>query len=166
MAAAQRYVLSQQPYLAIEAYRAALLEDPASADALNGLGAIYVQLSRVYEARESFAEAARLRPADAYSQLMTGLTALSTRQVDLAASSLERLTRLEPRFGGGFYALGIAYGLQDDWPGCIDALSRAVRYSPDNAQCRYKLAVAYLLAGDEKNGRQEIEALKELDHLV
>jgi tetratricopeptide (TPR) repeat protein len=78
---------------ATEAYRRALERDPASVDAANGLGVIFVQQGRAGEAVRYFEQAVRRDPTFAEAQLNLGIALHDSGQHERALAQYRLVER-------------------------------------------------------------------------
>jgi tetratricopeptide (TPR) repeat protein len=159
VALGRQYATAGQVGLAVEAYNAALRENPASAEASFELGTAYLDHSRLYQARDAFVRATQLQPLSADNQFFAGITLASTARFDAARDALVRFTELAPAWRHGYGTLGTVCGAGARWNEARDALSRAVELLPSDPTYRQKLGLACLAIGDMAGAEQQAQAL-------
>ncbi len=133
-------------------FRAALKDDPSSAEACYGIGSVYLDQGNNQQAREAFERAVKLKPAypetgpDAWNNL--GL--LSARDGDTmkAVTYFEQALRLDPNHFVTLENLGSAYREQQRWEEARAALERALAIEPADAQANYNLAMVFAETDD------------------
>jgi len=83
-------------------------------------------------------------------------------RLDVADAELEAAIKLDSHFGDAYLQLGILRSEQDDFPGAIAELQRAVEITPVPEEAHYRLAQVYRRTGEVDKARKEIELFKQL----
>ncbi|HET7441752.1 MAG TPA: FG-GAP-like repeat-containing protein [Terriglobales bacterium] len=148
-----------------KAFQTALSDDPTSAEALYGLGSVYLQQQKNKEARECFERATRLQAtypgtlANAWNNLGL-LTAREGHSVE-AVGYFQQALRLNPDHPIALVNLGNAYRQQKLWEQARAPLQRAVELSPDDPEANYALAMVLAQMNEEEQAYEYLQrALK------
>lgn len=128
-------------------YRQALAEDPASPDALAGLGAIALRQKHLQEATGLFREALQRFPQDPLALAGLSLSLLAATALDAGAagrteSALRDSLAEHPEAVGVAVALGALLARQQRWAEASQAYSRALAMAPDDPDLAHDLAVS------------------------
>jgi tetratricopeptide (TPR) repeat protein len=147
----------QRGYLdqAEASFQQALREDPSSAEALYGIGSVYLNQDKNAAARETFERAVKL-PAnypDTLPDAWNNLGVIATREgrVDDSVQCFQQALRLNPHHLLTLDNLGNAYRLQKRWDEARKVLERAVEVAPQDPEANYSLGMVFAQTGD--NGR-------------
>jgi tetratricopeptide (TPR) repeat protein len=126
-------------------FRRALQDDPASAEALYGLGSVYLQQQKTKEARESFERALRLQASypGTIPNAWNNLGILSAKVGDAAAAIdfFQRALQIDPAHLIALVNLGNAYRQQKEWGDAKKVLQRALEVEPDDPEVNYSLGM-------------------------
>jgi len=126
-------------------FRRALKDDPASAEALYGLGSVYLQQQKLKEARESFERVLKLQASypGTIPNAWNNLGILSAREGDTAAAInfFQRALQIDPAHLIALLNLGNAYRQRKDWLEAKKALQRAFDVGPDDPELNYSLGM-------------------------
>jgi tetratricopeptide (TPR) repeat protein len=126
-------------------FRRALQDDSESAEALYGLGSVYLQQQKLPEARESFERVLKLRSSypGTIPNAWNNLGLLSAREGDTAAAIdfFQRALEIDPAHLIALLNLGNAYRQRKDWPEAKKALQRAFDVGPDDPEVNYSLGM-------------------------
>jgi tetratricopeptide (TPR) repeat protein len=126
-------------------FRRALQDDSESAEALYGLGSVYLQQQKLPEARESFGRVLKLRSSypGTIPNAWNNLGLLSAREGDTAAAIdfFQRALEIDPAHLIALLNLGNAYRQRKDWPEAKKALQRAFDVGPDDPEVNYSLGM-------------------------
>jgi tetratricopeptide (TPR) repeat protein len=77
-------------------------------------------------------------------------------------AELKTAIKLDPHFSEAYLQLGILRSEQDDIPGAIAELQKAVAFTPVPEEAHYRLAQVYRRMGETDKARKEIELFKQL----
>lgn len=139
----------QRGYLdqAEASFQQALRDDPQSAEALYGIGSVYLNQNKNAAARETFQRAVKL-PAnypDTLPDAWNNLGVIATREGRIGDSVpcfLEAL-RLNPHHLLSLDNLGNAYRSQKRWDEARAVLERALEVAPQDAEANYALGMVF-----------------------
>ncbi len=124
-----------------ERYTAALRNDPRSADAINGLGAVALQSGHLEDAERWFRQALTNNPSDPIAQ--TGLLSLNREGDPIAIESrLRSAIARDGEMASSHFALGTLQARTERWVDAQQSFFRAYSLEPDNPDYRFNLAVA------------------------
>jgi tetratricopeptide (TPR) repeat protein len=79
-----------------------------------------------------------------------------------AGALLRKAVSLDPGFAAGYLQLGILYAGQKQYPQAISWYKKAIAADPRLPDAHYRLAQAYMRAGDPAGGRAELRAYQQL----
>ena len=126
-------------------FRRALQDDPTSAEALYGLGSVYLQQQKMKEARESFERALKLQASypGTIPNAWNNLGILSAREGDAAAAIefFQRALQVDPAHLIALLNLGNAYRQRKEWVEAKKMLQRAFGLAPDDPEVNYSLGM-------------------------
>jgi tetratricopeptide (TPR) repeat protein/peroxiredoxin len=150
-------VFFQRGYLdqAEASFQIALRDDPESAEALYGIGSVYLSQQKTAEARECFERALKLRAsypdtlARAWNNL--GLLAGQEGRTAEAIADFQEALRLSPDNRIALNNLGSAYRMQKRWDDARKTYERMLQLSPDDPEANYGLGMVY--AQNDDTGR-------------
>ena len=139
------------------AFQQALRDDPASAEALYGIGSVYLNQNKNAAAREMFERCVKLQATypDTLPDAWNNLGVLATRENRLAdaAEDFQQALKLNPHHLLSLNNLGNAYRAEKRWTDAREILQRAIEISPDDAEANYSLGMVY--AQTEENAKAE-----------
>jgi tetratricopeptide (TPR) repeat protein len=160
-------VYFQRGYLvqAEASFKLALNDDPSSAEALYGLGSVYLKQEKSREARESFERAIKLRVSypDTLPNAWNNLGLLATREGRTADAIpyFEEALRLSPDHLIALENLGNAYRQQKRWDEARKVLERAVEVGPQDPEANYSLGMVFAQLDDSDRAYEYLQrALK------
>lgn len=134
-------------------FRLALEDDPASAEALYGLGSVYLQQGKTKEARESFESVVKLHTSypGTLPNAWNNLGILAAREGDTAAAIgyFQRALQIDPAHTIALLNCGNAYRQNKDWPAAKESLQKALDLSPEDPEVNYSLGMVYAQLGDQ-----------------
>ena len=107
-----------------------------------------------------------LQPQNAMAHYLYGLALAKEvggeNNRPLAESQFRNAIELDPHFGNAFLQLGILLSERRDFAGAIDALQKAITYTPVPDEAHYRLAEVYRRMGDAEKARQETALYKQI----
>jgi tetratricopeptide (TPR) repeat protein/peroxiredoxin len=142
-------VFFQRGYMdqAQASFRIALRDDPSSAEALYGIGSVYLDQQKTAEARDSFERALKLRAsypdtlANSWNNL--GLLAAREGRTSEAVGYFQEALKLSPDHSIALDNLGSAYRQQKRWEDARKTYERALELRPNDADANYGLGMVY-----------------------
>jgi tetratricopeptide (TPR) repeat protein/peroxiredoxin len=142
-------VFFQRGYMdqAEASFRIALRDDPSSAEALYGIGSVYLNQQKTTEARESFERALKLRAsyphtlANSWNNL--GLLAAREGRTEEAIGYFQEALKLSPDHLIALDNLGSAYRQQKRRDDARKTYERALEISPNDAEANYGLGMVF-----------------------
>src|SRR5580700_4458536 len=143
----------------------ALGDKPSSAEALYGLGSVYLKQQKTNEARESFERAIKLRASypDTLPNAWNNLGLLATREghTSEAIPYFQEALRLSPDHLIALENLGNAYRQQKQWDEARRVLERAVAVGPQDPEANYSLGMVFAQLDDSDRAYEYLQrALK------
>jgi tetratricopeptide (TPR) repeat protein len=143
----------------------ALSDKPSSAEALYGLGSVYLKQQKANEARESFERAIKLRASypDTLPNAWNNLGLLATREghTSEAIPYFQEALRLSPDHLIALENLGNAYRQQKQWDEARRVLERAVAVGPQDPEANYSLGMVFAQLDDSDRAYEYLQrALK------
>jgi tetratricopeptide (TPR) repeat protein len=136
-------------------------DDPASAEALYGLGSVYLEQNKARQAKDCFERALALHAAypgtqpNAWSNL--GILAARAGDLNGAIELFERALKIDPDHAIALENLGSAYRQQKNWPEAERALKRALALIPEDTEANYSLGMVYAEQNDTARASQYLE---------
>jgi tetratricopeptide (TPR) repeat protein/peroxiredoxin len=123
----------------------ALQDDPASAEALYGLGSVYLQQEKLKKARESFERVLQLQSSypGTIPNVWNNLGILSAREGNTAAAIVffQRALQIDSAHRIALLNLGNVYRQRKDWPAAKKTLQRALELEPDDPEINYSIGM-------------------------
>jgi len=146
-------------------FRQALRDDPSSAEAVYGLGSVYLKQQKTDEAHASFERATTLRARypDTLPNAWNNLGLLATREGRTAEAIpyFQEALRLSPDHLIALDNLGNAYRQQKQWDEARKVLQRAVTVGPGDPEANYSLGMVFAQIGDSDRAYEYLQkALK------
>ena len=141
-----------------DAFQAALRENPASAEALYGIGSVYLEQNKNAEARHAFERVLKLQAGypetapNAWNNL--GILATRGSHMSEAVSFFQRALELNPDHLIALNNLGNAYRDLQQWDKAREALEHAIAVGPEDAEANYNLGMVYAQTGDSPRAEQ------------
>jgi tetratricopeptide (TPR) repeat protein/peroxiredoxin len=142
-------VFFQRGYLdqAAASFRIALRDDPSSAEALYGIGSVYLNQQKTAEAREAFERALTLRASypDTLANSCNNLGLLAAREgrTEEAIGYFQEALKLSPDHLIALDNLGSAYRQQKRWDDARKTYERALEVSSNDAEANYGLGMVF-----------------------
>jgi tetratricopeptide (TPR) repeat protein/peroxiredoxin len=128
-------------------FRIALRDDPASAEALYGIGSVYLDQQKTAKARESFERTLQLRASypDTLANSCNNLGLLAAREgrMDDAVGYFQEALKLSPDHLIALNNLGSAYRQQKRWDDARNTYGRALQINPNDAEANYGLGMVF-----------------------
>jgi tetratricopeptide (TPR) repeat protein len=137
---------------AIASFERAFHDNPTSAEALYGVGSIYLQRKQNVEAREAFDRVTRLQASypdtlpNAWNNL--GILAAREGQIAEAVPYFQQALKLSPDHLVALENLGNAYRQQKRLEDARQLLEHAVAVGPDDPEANYGLGMVYAQLDD------------------
>jgi tetratricopeptide (TPR) repeat protein len=150
-------VFFQRGYMdqAEASFQIALRDDPASAEALYGIGSVYIEQRKTAEARSSFERALKLRAsypdtlANSWNNL--GLLAAREGRTEEAIDKFKEALKLNPEHLIALDNLGSAYRQQKRWDDARQLYERALEINPKDAEANYGLGMVFAQSDDTES---------------
>jgi tetratricopeptide (TPR) repeat protein/peroxiredoxin len=146
-------------------FRLALRDDPSSAEALYGLGSVYLNQQKTREAQESFERAVTLRTTypgtlpNAWNNL--GLLATREGRTAEAIPYFQEALKLNPDHLVALDNLGNAYRQQTQWGEARKIFERALVVNPQDPEANYSLGMIFAQTDDNERAYEYLQrALK------
>jgi predicted Zn-dependent protease len=130
---------SEPPGEVLKAYRAAVLKDPANAEARYLFGLVCLETGQLDAAREALEEARAAGFTLADREL--GRIALRLRDLEKARTLLRHAVEEEPKDAAALFELAQALEVLGDNKGAMDAYRRALELAPDLEAAHYGLGI-------------------------
>jgi tetratricopeptide (TPR) repeat protein len=128
-------------------FRRAIEEDPSSAEALYGMGSVYLEKQKNDEARAAFERVTKLHSSypDTVPNAWNNLGLLATREGRFSESVelFNRALRISPDHLIALENLGNAYRQLKQWENARKTLERAVEVGPDDPEAHYSLGMVF-----------------------
>lgn len=137
---------------AAASFQIALRDDPQSAEALYGIGSVYLDQQKTAEARESFERALKLRAtypdtlANSWNNL--GLLAARDNHTDEAIRGFQEALKLSPDHTIALVNLGGAYRQQKRWDDARKTYEHALELNASDAEANYGLGMVFAQNND------------------
>ena len=147
-------VFFQRGYMdqAAASFQIALRDDPSSAEALYGIGSVFLDQQKNAEARESFERALKLRAsypdtlANSWNNL--GLLAAREGRTGEAVVCFQKALKLSPDHLIALDNLGSAYRQQKRWDDARQAYERALQINSGDPDASYGLGMVFAQKDD------------------
>jgi tetratricopeptide (TPR) repeat protein/peroxiredoxin len=133
-------------------FERALRDDPSAAEALYGIGSVYLQQQKTEKARESFARAVQLHAnypdtlPNAWNNL--GILAARAGRTDEAIQNFQRALQLDSDHLIALDNLGNAYREKRRWEDAKTVLRRALQLNPEDPEANYSLGMVFAQLND------------------
>src|SRR5450755_602650 len=157
----------QRGYLdqAEASFQRASRDDPSSAEALYGIGSVYLNQNKNAAAREMFERTVKMQAnyPDTLPDAWNNLGVIATREgrVDESVRCFREALRLSPHHLLSLDNLGNAYRLQKNWGEARKALEQALEIAPDDPEANYSLGMVFAQADDTAKAYEYLQrALK------
>ena len=157
----------QRGYLdqAEASFQRAFRDDPSNAEALYGIGSIYLNQNKNADARETFERTVKLKAnyPDTLPDAWNNLGVIATREgrVDDSVRYFQEALRVSPHHLLSLDNLGNAYRLQKNWAEARKVLEHALEVAPEDPEANYSLGMVFAQADDTANAYEYLQrALK------
>jgi tetratricopeptide (TPR) repeat protein len=142
-------------------FQQALRDDPASAEALYGIGSVYLNQNKNAAAREMFEQCVKLKPnyPDTLPDAWNNLGVLATREgrIDDSVALFQQALKLNPRHLLALDNLGNAYRSEKRWDEARQVLERAIEIAPEDAEANYSLGMVFAQNGDNAKAYEHLQ---------
>jgi tetratricopeptide (TPR) repeat protein len=150
---------------AAAAFQIALRDDPQSAEAVYGIGSVYLNQQNNGEARKCFERALTLRATfpDTLANAWNNLGLISGREgrTDEAVHNFQEALRLSPDHLIALNNLGSAYRQEKHWDDARTTYERALQLNPDDAEANYGIGMVFAQEDDTNRAYEFLQrALK------
>ena len=133
-------------------FKLALRDNPSSAEALYGLGSVYLKQQKTSEARDCFEDTIKQHASypDTLPNAWNNLGLLATREGRTAEAIpyFQEALRLSPDHLIALENLGNAYRQQKEWDEARRVLERAVAVGPQDPEANYSLGMVFAQLDD------------------
>jgi len=142
-------------------FQQAVKNDPASAEALYGLGSAFLQQNKSKEAGDCFEKALHLHARypgtlpNAWNNL--GILAARERNTAAAIQHFQHALQIDPQHAIALLNLGNAYRQAKDWPEAERALEQALTLNPDDPEANYSLGMVYAQKNDTDHAYEYLQ---------
>jgi tetratricopeptide (TPR) repeat protein len=137
-------------------FRLFLQDDPSSAEALYGIGSVYLNQQKIPQAQESFERVLQLHAGypDTLPNAWNNLGIIAGRQgnTNQAARDFEQALQLSPDHLVALENLGNVYRQMNRWDDARALLQRAVAVAPDDPEANYSLGMLYAQTNNADGG--------------
>ena len=147
-------VFFQRGYLkqAEASFQIAYRDDPESAEALYGIGSVYLDQQKLAEARQCFERVLKLRASypDTLAHAWNNLGLLAGREGRTAEAigDFQEALRLSPDHRAALNNLAAAYRVQKRWEDARETYERSLHLGPDDPEANYGLAMVFAMTDD------------------
>jgi Flp pilus assembly protein TadD len=125
-------------------------------------GMIFLTLSQPDAARREFERELALNAGDVQTKYQLAKVWLAGKAPDKGIALMREIAQACPEHYGAQYTLGETLLKRGDFAGAITSLEVASKLKPDSADAHYQLGQAYLGAGRQNEGREEIALANKL----
>ncbi len=142
-------------------FQLAMRDDPSGAEALYGLGSVYLQQGKNAEAGKSFGRAIQLHATypstmpKAWNNL--GILAAREGRTDEAIQNFQQALQIDPDFVISLENLGSTYRQAKRWDDAKKVLERALQLSPDDAAANYGLGMVFAQLDDTSRAYEYLQ---------
>jgi tetratricopeptide (TPR) repeat protein len=150
-------VFFQRGYLeqAKASFQLVLKNNPTSAEAVYGIGSVYLAQGNIVESRDSFERTLKLRAAypDTLPNAWNNLGLIATREgrTDAAIPCFVEALRLSPNHLIALDNLGNAYRQLKQWTQARTTFEQALRISPEDPEANYGMGMVFAQLGDSEH---------------
>ena len=146
-------------------FQQALRDDPSSAEALYGIGSVYLNQNKNAAARDTFERTVKLSAnyPDTLPDAWNNLGVIATREgrLDDSVQCFQEALRLSPHHLLSLDNLGNAYRVQKRWDDARKVLEHALEVAPEDPEANYSLGMVFASTNDTPNAYEYLQrALK------
>jgi len=146
-------------------FQQALRDDPTSAEALYGIGSVYLNQNKNAAAREAFERTVKLTAnyPDTLPDAWNNLGVIATREgrVDDSVRFFQQALQISPHHVLSLDNLGNAYRLQKRWDDARKVLEHALEIAPQDPEANYSLGMVFAQGNDTDKAYEYLQrALK------
>ena len=144
-----------------EFFQSALKDDPSSAEALYGIGSVYLKQDKINQAKECFERAAKLTATypetapNVWNNL--GLIAARDRDTANAITYFRQALQLDPDHFVALENLGNAYKQEKRWEEARQTLERALAIKPADPEANYSLGMVFAQTNDAARAHEYLQ---------
>jgi tetratricopeptide (TPR) repeat protein/peroxiredoxin len=146
-------------------FRQALEDDPSSAEALYGIGSVYMNQNKNALAKQMFEKCVNLKASfpgtlpDAWNNL--GVLATREGRIPDSIEKFQQALKLDPRHLLSLVNLGNAYRAGKQWDEARKALEFALEVAPEDPEANYSLGMVFAQTDDTAKAYEHLQrALK------
>jgi len=142
-------------------FQLALRDDPSAAEALYGIGSVYLQQQKTAKAQESFERALQLHAnypgtlPNAWNNL--GILAARAGRTDEAIQNFQRALQIDPDHLIALNNLGNAYREKRRWEDAKTVLRRALQLNPEDPEANYSLGMVFAQLDDTERAYEFLQ---------
>jgi tetratricopeptide (TPR) repeat protein len=142
-------------------FQLALRDDPSAAEALYGIGSVYLQQEKAGKARQSFERALQLHAnypgtlPNAWNNL--GILAARAGRTDEAIENFQRALQIDPDHLIALDNLGNAYREKRRWEDAKTVLRRALQLNPEDPEANYSLGMVFAQLDDTAHAYEYLQ---------
>jgi tetratricopeptide (TPR) repeat protein len=148
---------------ALEEFREAVADDPASVPARLNLAALLEKTGDLTAAKSELEEAARIEPENAPLRLALGRLLAREGRDQEAIEQFRQVLERDPDFEAAHFHLGTALGRLGDFEGAVEALSRVLELNPESLAARYQRALVELELSQFDAAAEDLQRVVESD---
>jgi tetratricopeptide (TPR) repeat protein len=156
-------IFFQRGYLdqAEVAFQQAFRDDPSSAEALYGIGSVYLNQNKNDAAVEIFERVVKLTAnyPETLPDAWNNLGVIATREARVADSvkCFQQALQLNPRHLLSLDNLGNAYRFEKRWDEARTTLERALQFAPHDAEANFSLGMVFAHTGETDKAYQFLQ---------
>ncbi len=142
-------------------FQLALRDDPSAAEALYGIGSVYLQQQKTGKAQDSFERAVQLRAnypgtlPNAWNNL--GILAARAGRTDEAIQDFQRALQMDPDHLIALDNLGNAYREKKRWEDAKTVLRQALQLNPEDPEANYSLGMVFAQLDDTERAYEYLQ---------
>jgi tetratricopeptide (TPR) repeat protein/peroxiredoxin len=143
------------------AFQLASQDNPSSAEALYGLGSVYLKQQKATDARQAFERAIKAKASypetlpNAWNNL--GLLAARDGRTDEAIGDFQKALRLDPDYSIAISNLGNAFRQANRLDDAQQAFERGLRVNPEDPDANYGLGMVFAQTNDTHRAEEHLQ---------